>query len=153
MTKKDLECKISAKQIDIVNFKQYFQKKNSIDIAKGFLDIDMDAKVVSNKIYAPGKAVLRNLQFKSGSRAGNTAFDVPLSAVVSFLKNNRDEIPVNFVLEGNIDNPKFSLREDFINKIIAGITGQIGNSVKGTGELFVDNFKSIGKGIKKTFTR
>ncbi|MCX5813167.1 MAG: DUF748 domain-containing protein [Proteobacteria bacterium] len=148
-TKKDLEGKINAQHIDISNFKTYFQKKNSIDITKGFLDIDMDAKVVSNKINAPGKAVLRNLEFKSGFRMGNTVFDVPLSAVVSFLKNNRDEIAVNFVLEGDLNNPKFSLKQDFINKIIAGITGQIGGSVKGAGELLIDGIKNIGRGIKR----
>ena len=113
----------------------------------------MDAKVVSNKINAPGKAVLRNLEFKSGSSMGNTVFDVPLSAVGSFLKNNKDGIAVNFILEGDLDNPKFSLKQDFINKIIAGITGQIGGSVKGAGELFIDGFKSIGSNIKKRFTK
>jgi hypothetical protein len=152
-TKKDLECKINAQRIDIVEFKPYFQKKNSIDITKGFLDIDMDAKVVSNKINAPGRAVLRNLEFKSGSSIGNTVFDVPLSAAVSFLKNNRDEISVNFVLEGNLDDPKFSIKEDFINKIITGTAGQIGGSVKGAGELLIDGIKNIGKGIKKKFTK
>ncbi|MCX5806463.1 MAG: DUF748 domain-containing protein [Proteobacteria bacterium] len=152
-TKKDLECKVDGQHIDIVEFKPYFQKKNSIDITKGFLDIDMNVKVVSNKINAPGKAVLRNLEFKSGSSMGNTVFDVPLSAAVSFLKNNRNEISANFVLEGNLDNPKFSLKEDFINKIITGITGQIGGSVKGAGELLIDGFKNIGKSIKKGFTK
>jgi hypothetical protein len=152
-TKKDLECKVDGQHIDIVEFKPYFQKKNSIDITKGFLDIDMNVKVVSNKINAPGKAVLRNLEFKSGSSMGNTVFDVPLSAAVSFLKNNRNEIAVNFVLEGNLDNPKFSLKEDFINKIVTGITGKIGGSVKGAGELLIDGFKNIGKSIKRGFTK
>jgi hypothetical protein len=152
-TKKDLECKINAQQIDIVNFKPYFQNKNSIDITKGFLDIDMDAKVVSNKITAPGKAVLRNLEFKSGLQVGNTVFDLPLPAVVSFLKNNKGEIAVNFVLEGDLANPKFSLKKDFVNKIIAGMTGQIDSSVKGAGELLVDGIRNIGKGIKKRFMK
>jgi hypothetical protein len=152
-TKKDLECKINAQQIDIVSFEPYFQKKNYIDITKGFLDIDINAKVVSNKINAPGKALLRSLEFKSGLQVGNTVFDMPLPAVVSFLKNNRAEIAVNFVLEGDLANPKFSLKKDFINKIIAGMTGQIDSSVKGAGELLVDGIRNIGKGIKKRFAK
>jgi hypothetical protein len=152
-TKKDLECKIDVRQIDIVEFKPYFQKKNSIEITKGFLDVNLDAKVRSNEIHAPGKAVLRNLDFKSGSSMANTIFGVPLSAMVLFLKNNRNEITVNFVLEGNLDNPKFSLRQDFINKIIVGITGQIGGSVKGAGELLIEGFKNIGKNIKRKITK
>jgi hypothetical protein len=152
-TKKDLECRLDGQNIDIVEFKPYFQKKNSIEITKGLLDVNLNAKAVSNKMNAPGKAVLRNLEFRSGSSMSNTVFDIPLSAAVSFLKNNRDEITVNFVLEGSLDNPEFSLKDDFINKIISGITGQIGSSVKGAGDLLIDGFKKIERSIKKGFTK
>ena len=87
---------------------------------------------------------------------------MPLSAVVSFLKNNNNEIVVNFVIEGDLDNPKFNLRESLMNKISIGMAEKLGLSIQRIGESIVEtgaegakevgkSVQGIGEGIKRIF--
>jgi hypothetical protein len=149
---KDTDCKIVIRRLDITGFKPYFQKKGDVNVTKGTLDMDMDVKVKSRKINAPGKATLRGLEFEKGSGIGGTFLNIPRSAVINFLKNNNDEIVVNFILEGDLDNPKFNLRESFMNKVSIAIAEKLGLSVKRIGESIVifgaEGAKEVGKGVK-----
>ena len=149
----DLECKIDAQKVNIVQFKPYFQKKSEVDVTKGYLDLDMNVKIMSRKVGAPGTAVLRNLEFKEEPRTGKTAFGVPVPGMVSFLKNNNNEISVGFIINGDLDDPKFSLSQDFVNKIVASIGEKIGVPSKGAATSMVENIMRIGKGIKKRFSK
>ena len=54
--------------------KPYFQKQSPVDITKGFLDLDMTVKVVSQKVQAPGTAVLKGLEFQSGTGNGRQIY-------------------------------------------------------------------------------
>ena len=89
---------------------------------------------------------------------------MPLSAVVSFLKNNNNEIVVNFVIEGDLDNPKFNFRESFMNKISIAMAEKLGLSIKRVGESIVEtgaegakevgkSVEGFGEGIKKLLER
>jgi hypothetical protein len=149
---KDTDCKIEIRGLDITAFKPYFQKKGDVNVTKGTLDINMDVKVKSKNINAPGKAMLRDLEFEKGSGIGGTFLNIPRSAVINFLKNNNNEIVVNFILEGDLDNPKFNLRESFMDKISIAIAEKLGLSIKKVGESVVglgaEGAKEIGKSIK-----
>jgi hypothetical protein len=161
---KDMDGKVEIKKLDITEFKPYFQKKGDVNVTGGTLDMNMDLKIRSNKINAPGKAVLKELEFEKGAGIGNKFLNLPLSAVVSFLKNNNDEIAVNFVVEGNIDNPKFNLRESLMNKISIGMAEKLGLSIQRIGESIVEtgaegakevgkSVQGIGEGIKRIFEK
>jgi hypothetical protein len=149
---KDTDSKVELRRLDITGFKPYFQKKGDVNVKKGTFDMDMDVKVKSRKINAPGKATLRGLEFEKGSGIGGTFLNIPRSAVINFLKNNNDEIVVNFILEGDLDNPKFNLRESFMNKVSIAIAEKLGLSVKRIGESIVifgaEGAKEVGKGVK-----
>jgi len=159
---KDTDCKVDLRRLDITGFKPYFQKKSDVNVKKGNFDLDMDVKIKSRKINAPGRAVLRDLVFESGSGIGNTFLSIPRSAVINFLKNNNNEIAFNFVLEGDLDNPKFSIRESFMENVTIAIAGELGLSIKKIGESIVifgaegakeveKGVKGIGESIKKLF--
>ncbi len=149
---KDMDCKVGLRRLDITEFKPYFQKKSDVNVKKGTFDLDMVIKVRSRKINAPGKATLRGLEFEKGSGISGTFLNIPRSAVINFLKNNNDEITVNFVLEGDIDNPKFNIREKFMERISIAIAEKLGLSIKKIGESIVtfgaEGVKEAGKGIK-----
>jgi uncharacterized protein involved in outer membrane biogenesis len=149
---KDMDGKLELKGLDLTAFKPYFQKKGDVNVTKGLLDMDMDVRIKSKKINSPGKATLRNLEFERGSGIGNKFLKIPLSAVVSFLKNNNNEIVVNFVVKGDLDNPKFDLKENFIENITIGIAGKLGLSITRIGESIVvlgtEGVKQVEKGIK-----
>ena len=59
-------------------------------------------------------ATLKDLEFASGSGIGSKFMGVPLSLVVASLKKSNNEIPVNFVIEGDLNNPKFDLMENLM---------------------------------------
>jgi len=149
---KNTDCKFEIRRLDITGFKPYFQKKSDVNVKKGIFDMDMDVKIRSKKINAPGIAVLRDLDFEKRSGIGNKFLNVPLSAVVSFLKNNNNEIVVHFILEGDLDNPKFNLRESFMDKVSIAMAEKLGLSIKKVGESVVgvgaEGAKEIGKSVQ-----
>ena len=117
---------------------------------------------MSRKVHAPGNAVLKDLEFQSGRGAGNQFMGVPSSLVIEYLKTSDNEIPVAFVVEGDLDNPKFSLQEEFVAAMTIALAGKLGfsiegvaksllgGSVKGSGNVG-SSVKGIGEGLKKLF--
>jgi len=149
----DTNSRIEIRKLDITGFKPYFQKRDDVNVAKGTLDFNMDIKVRSNKIHAPGMAVLRDLKFEKKSGMAKKSVNIPSSALIRFLKDNNNQIAVNFVLEGDLDNPKFSLREKFIEKVSVAIAQKVGLSIKEFGESIIiigsEGLKEIKEGIEK----
>jgi hypothetical protein len=160
----DMECVGEVRGLDITNFKPYFQKDADVNITRGFLDVDLHIKVESRKLYAPGKAVLKDVEFTSLPGAKNRFMGVPLSLVVLFLKRSGDQIPVNFTLQGDLDNPKVNIRENFVNSLSQGIASKLGLSLMGMGQSMVtvgsagakgvgSGVKGIGNGLKRVFSK
>lgn len=151
----DTDCRVTLSNLDITGFKPYFQKKGDVNVTKGFLDLDMNMRIASKKIHAPGRAVLRDLKFEQGNGSGEKFINIPRAAVVSFMKNNKNEIVFDFTLEGDLANPKFNLRQSFMEKLTLGIAEKLGLSVTKIGESIVilgaEGVKDIGEGIKDIF--
>jgi hypothetical protein len=150
---KDMNLKTDLRKLDITSLKPYFQKESPVNITKGFLDLDMNVKVVSQKIHAPGTAVLKDLEFASGSGIGSKFMGVPLSLVVASLKKSNNEIPVNFVIEGDLNNPKFDLKENLMGKILVAMAEKLGLPIKGITEAVAGaagekGAEKVGSGIK-----
>lgn len=139
---RNMDSKSEIRKLDMTALKPYFQKDNPVDISKGFLDLDMTTKVVSKKVHAPGRAVLRELEFKSGPGTGNRFMGIPQALIVGALKTNNNEIPINFIIEGNLDNPQFNLQEEFVKRLAMGLAGKLGFSVEGIGQAL------LGGGVK-----
>ena len=145
----DLGGTIALKGLDITGFKPYFQKKGDANITKGSLGLDMKANVAGGYIKAPGRAVLKNLEFQSAGTIRDTFLGVPRSGVMSLLKNRNGEIAIDFILQGDIRNPRFSLRESFAEKITIGLAENLGLSVSRIGEsIVVEGARQAGKGVR-----
>ena len=97
-------------------------------------------------------AVLKDLQFRSGEGTGNKFLSLPLHAVMSFLKDNNNQIPFDFILEGNLDNPQFNIQQSLVEKITLGLAQKLGLSVTKIGESIIflggEGLKQFGKGIQ-----
>jgi len=148
----DTDSKLEVKDLDVTHFKPYFQKKGDMNIRKGFLDIYMDVKVSSGRIKAPGRAVLKDLQFDSAGGVGGKFLSLPAHAVLLFIKDNRGQIDFHFIFEGDLNNPKFSIREGLVDRLSLGIAGKLGLPLKKIGESVIgigaEGVKQIGKGVK-----
>ncbi len=147
----DTDARVRLRNLDITRFKPYFQKRGDVDVSRGPLDVSMDVTVRNKMIRAPGKAVLRDLEFTTGKGVGNAFMGVPRTLVVSLLKSGNGEIAFDFTLEGNISDPKFNIRESFAKKLVAGLAGKLGLGAVQAGKSVVDlgvkGVSEAGKGI------
>lgn len=145
----DLNCQVSLNNLDITHFKPYFQKKGDANITKGLLDLELKAELKNNIINAPGRATLKGLGFESSGNLKDRFLGVPRDGVLHLLKDSNDAIVVNFVLAGNIKNPRFSLREAFAARMTIGLAEKLGLAVSRAGEtVVVGGAKQVGKGLK-----
>jgi hypothetical protein len=161
---KDTDCKTQIRSLDLTGLKPYFQKSSTVNITKGLLDLDINARVVSKRINAPGNAVLKDLEFGSGRGIGDRFMGVPLSLVVASLKSSNNEIPVAFIVKGDLDNPKFSLQEEFVAAMAIALASKLGFSIQSIGEALLEGgatgsgtigsgVKELGKDLQKIFGR
>ena len=152
LASRDMESATQVRGLDITHFKHYYRRRGSVDIKKGLIDIDVRARVVSRSIHAPGRAVIRGLEFASGSGMGDRFMGVPINLVAAFLKKSGDQLPVDFVIAGDLDNPKFNITEDFVSRLSFGIAEKLGLSVKDIGEsvfgVGAEGTKKVGEGIQ-----
>ena len=98
-------------------------------------------------LYAPAHSVLRDLQFVGGRGLKDQFLGVPRQLVVDALKTNNNQIDFDFVLEGSLDNPKFSLRESMATRLTVGLAKKLGLSVIETGETVIIQSGQILKGV------
>lgn len=119
---KDSSVKLRLRSVDLVAFQPYLSKAAETRLRKGALDLDLDSRVEKKQLNAPGRVVISNLEFAQG---GGTFMGVPTSAMVSALKDKDDKIEVDFVIKGDIDNPRFSLNEYFAKRVGSALVGSI----------------------------
>jgi hypothetical protein len=159
---KDMDLKATLRNLDVTPLKPYFEKESPVDVTKGFLDLDLTVKVASEKLHAPGTAVLKQLEFRSGPGMSAKFMGAPLSLVAAFLKNSNNEIPLNFVIEGDLNNPKFDIKENAMHRISIALAEKLGLPIKGIPEAATgigakaahgveSSVKGIGQGLKKLF--
>jgi hypothetical protein len=74
---------------------------------------------ISDLTLAPAKGIM------------GTFMGVPREAVLSFLKDNGNSITLDFVLEGDINNPKFSLNETMSQRMAVSMADLLNVSIGG----------------------
>jgi hypothetical protein len=95
--------------------------------------MNMDAGIVNKHIKAPGVMTIRDLQLSSSGGFSASFLGVPRSMVLNYLKNNNNEINLDFVLEGDLSNPRFNLRENLATRLSVGLAKKLGFSIMGAG--------------------
>lgn len=158
LASRDAESVSRVRGLDIVHFKPYYDKLGkSVHVRKGFIDMDVRAKIVSHKIHAPGHVIIKGLELETGSGFGDRFMGVSASLVLDFMKKNGDQLPADFVVSGDLDNPKFNIIDTFMTKIAYGIAGKLGVSVENIGgSIFgvgAEGTKKVGEGIKEGFKK
>ncbi len=150
----DTSGKLTLRSLDMLTFKPYLQKKGEADLRGGTFDMDMDLTIKDKHIHAPTHTVVRNLQFAPGG--GTERFlGIPGSLIIKLLETSKNEIPLDFVVEGRLDDPKFNLSENLVRKFAVAIGRKLGLNVVGAGENVVTQggnvLKGIGKGLRGIF--
>ncbi|HYD78923.1 MAG TPA: DUF748 domain-containing protein [Paucimonas sp.] len=130
--------------VDLVALQPYLIKASETGVRRGTLDLDLTSSVRGNRLHAPGKVTLTGLELAPAKSAFGTFMGVPRQAVVAALKNRNDQITVPFTLDGNLNDPQFSLNDSFAGRVgtaaaetlgigIEGLTRNVGNAAEGLG--------------------
>lgn len=137
--------------VDLVALQPYLIKASETGVRKGTLDLRLKSTVRDNRLRAPGTVTLSGLELAPASGPAGTFMGVPRQAVVAALKNRKDQISISFTLEGNLDDPKFSLNESFALRVGAAVAETLGISIEGLTKGVGSAAEGIGGVVKKLF--
>ena len=152
---RESELKIVLENVDLVALEPYLIKKSETGVERGRLSLDMTSKVREHRLHAPGRLVLDDLQLDSGGSFRGTFMGMPRNAVIASLKKGGDKIELDFTLEGDLDNTKFSLNETLATRIAVGTAQSLGlgfvDIIKDVGTFGGDALEATGGAIGKLF--
>ena len=161
---KDSSVTMALRAVDLVALQPYLSAAGEARLQRGALDLDLQSEVRRHRLRAPGKATVAHLEFAPAGGMRDTFMGVPRSAVIAFLKGKDDKIAMDFVLEGDINSPRFSLNEAFATRVASSMAEGLGVSIRGIAEgagalgraapqAAGDAAKGIGEAIQGLFGR
>ena len=151
---KNSSVKTELRSVDLVVLTPYLIKAGETGVQKGTFDLYLQSDVSNNQLKAPGKATISDLEFVPAEGGYDTFMGLPRRTVMAFLMSNENKITVDFVLEGDINNPQFSLNEALTSRLafsMANALGvNIGGMVQGVGTLGLKGGEAVGQAVKST---
>ncbi|OWW19848.1 DUF748 domain-containing protein [Noviherbaspirillum denitrificans] len=151
LASRNSELATKLQGVDLVALQPYLIKASETGVRKGALDLRLKSTVRNNRLHAPGSITLTGLELAPASGPFNTFMGVPRQAVVAALKNRKDQISIDFTLDGNLDDPKFSLNESFALRIGTAVAETLGISIEGLAKGVGSAAEGIGGVVKKLF--
>ena len=149
---RDSSVKTQLRSVDLVALQAYLIKAEETGVRKGTLDLDLESDVSKNRLNAPGKVTISDLELAPTKGALGTFMGVPRNAIVAFLKNKGNEITMNFILAGDISNPQFSLNEALSTRVELSLAETLGVSLGGmtkeVGTLGEQGLEAVGQAVK-----
>ena len=142
---RDARLKASVHGVDLVALQPYLLKVNEGGVRRGTLDLTLDATVKAQHLHAPGKVTLTGLELASGGGMFATFAGVPRQAVIAAM-SREGRVEVAFTLDGRLDDPGFSINENFATRLAGGLAETLGVSLSGVVE-------GVGNVIKGLFGR
>lgn len=127
----DSEFSTQLRNIDLSTLEPYLIQSSETGVRKGTLDLDLKSTVQNRQLTAPGRLVLADLELAPADRPLATFMGMPRSAVIQALKNRERRIELDFTLEGDLDNPTFSLNEVLAVRLAVGVARTLGLSLEG----------------------
>ena len=147
LASRDSDLVTAMRDVDLTVLQPYLVQSSDTGVKRGVLDLDLKSKVQKRHLNANGTLKLHDLVLDDhGSFMG-----MPRQAAVNMLKNERKDIQMQFTLQGNLDDPKFSLNESFATRFSAGLAESLGVSVGNLGKSVGSAASGIGNAIKGLF--
>jgi uncharacterized protein DUF748 len=148
----DSSLHTKLRSADMVALQPYLVKAGETDVRRGTLDLDLQSDVRANRLKAPGTLTISDLELSQPKDAVATFMGLPRDAVVAYLKNKDNKIVLSFVLEGDIDDPRFTLNEALSTRVALSMAETLGLSLggvaKGVGGLGQKGVEAAGEATK-----
>ena len=147
---KDSQTTSKLHGVDIVMLDPYLLKKAGAraQITGGTVDLTVESTVRNYQLHAPGTVTIHNLQLADSDNPLETFLSIPTKAAVAALKAHNGDITLHFVLDGDLRDPKFSVREGIMMRIGAGFAKALGVSVEGVAKGAGETVKGLGNALK-----
>jgi hypothetical protein len=146
--------KLELRSVDLVVLQPYLIKAGEKGVRKGTFDLDLQSDVNDNQLRAPGKAAISDMELVQDEGGFDTFMGLPRRAVLAFLLRNDNNITVDFILEGDIDNPRFSLHQAFTTRLAMAMANVLGlnfpGMAKDVGTLGQKGGGAVGQAAKST---
>lgn len=153
LASKDSDLTTRLRGVDLLALQPYLIKAAETGVRKGTLDLDLKSTVHKGVLHAPGTLNLSGLELVS--TGSGTFMGMPRNAVVSMMKDKSGQISIKFALDGNINDPRFSLNENFMTRVGSSMAGTLGVSIeglaKGVGNAGSGIAKGVGDSVGKLF--
>ncbi|MES2957510.1 MAG: DUF748 domain-containing protein [Pseudomonadota bacterium] len=139
---RDADLTLKVKGLDLVSLQPYLLRNNEASVRRGSLDLALAGRVKGQRLDAPGRLTLTDLELAGGGGVFATFAGVPRQAVLAAMSRD-GRIELAFTLEGRLDDPKFSLNEVFAARFAVGLAEKLGVSLGG----MVEGVGSVIKGL------
>jgi uncharacterized protein involved in outer membrane biogenesis len=133
---RDSSTQITLDGVDLVSLQPYLVRIGEAQVRRGTLDLRLNSDVRGDRLDGKGKIIIRDLELAPSRGFFETFMGIPRSAVINFLKNNQNAIDIDFVLTGDISNPRFSINEAIATRVAMGMASELGVSIRGLAEDF-----------------
>jgi hypothetical protein len=137
IARKRSELDVRVQHLDLGVVEPYLITKTKSGIDTGTLDLDLKVTVRNNVLHAPGTLTITGLKLEASDNPIESLTSLPRRAVIGALADENDRISLHFVLEGDLDNPAFSLSDGVGLRAGAVIAKTLGLSIEGLARFFV----------------
>lgn len=131
---KESEIKTTVRGVDMVALEPYLIQKAETGVRKGTLDLDLDSKVSSARIHAPGVLKLTDLELRNDG--GGTFMGMPRESVVGMLRDRDGSITIPFTIDGSLNEPGFALDRAFKARVGLAAAATLGLTIKDLIDVF-----------------
>ncbi len=137
--------------VDLIALQPYLIKAAETGVKRGTLDLRLQSTVHNKRLHAPGSITLSDLELSEKGGPFGTFMGLPRQAVITGLKNRDNQITMAFTLDGNLDDPRFSLNDSMAKNIGAAAAGLLGISIESLVKGIGDSPEGVGSVLKKMF--
>ena len=147
---RDSQTTSTLRGVDIALLDPYLLKKAGAraQVTGGTVDLTIESTVRNYHMHAPGTVTVHNLRLAETDNPLDTFMSIPTRAAVAALKTHNGDVTLHFVLDGDLRDPKFSVREGILARIGAGFAQALGVSVEGVAKGAGETVKGLGNALK-----
>ncbi|WP_233803587.1 DUF748 domain-containing protein [Paraburkholderia sp. HP33-1] len=146
----DSQTTTTLQGVDVAILDPYLLKKagTRAQVTGGTVDLSIESTVRDYHLHAPGTVMVHDLQLAETDNPLETFMSIPTRAAVAALKTHNGDIALHFVLDGDLRDPKFSVREGILARIGEGFAKALGVSVEGVAKGAGETVKGLGNALK-----
>jgi hypothetical protein len=130
------DCSITTelRSVDLVILEPYLIRKGETGIRAGSLDLDMRSNVQDGRLSAPGKITITGLELAPAEGVLGTFMGISRTSLLTGLHEKGGKVEMDFTLEGDVRNPRFSFDETLTTKLAYSLAKALGVSLQGLAE-------------------